>query len=77
MHFANEIQKVSEMIYNSYLFLLLANSGLSFAKHSPNTSVLCISVQWLSTVDFRNMSPTNIIFFCLQREARVDVMLLN
>ena len=35
MHFASVIQKMNEMIYNSYLFLLLADSVLYSEKHSP------------------------------------------
>lgn len=46
MHFASVIQKMNEMIYNSYLFLLLANSMLYWEKHSPRQ----VNIMYFSTV---------------------------
>lgn len=46
MHFASVIQKMNEMIYNSYLFLLLANSMLYSEKHSPRQ----VNIMYFSTV---------------------------
>lgn len=46
MHFASVMQKMNEMIYNSYLFLLLANSMLYSEKHSPRQ----VNIMYFSTV---------------------------